>query len=312
MVGPAILATFLPARLGDQDDVTLVQCGFPPFPEPFIGQTLLVNDGAPHLTMSVDQLNGLQPSVQDPVFLAHCGRSGSTLLCRMLDLLGCASFREPDPLINAAARPDVLSRDGILNTIINQYGWVAEHAERLPIIKLPSHAADLVPVIARPGAAAPIFLLRDAATVIAQTLTTPPHWLIRAATDAGLQNSNRNVFEVTGDVVLLMAHFWMCAVTQAATCKNALVLRYDDLVDRPKDTLRRCCEQLDLDPSKQEIELAVDTNLSVHAKNGASWDLNATNQVVGPVVHQIRAVVASTIDDATSTAEELCGGTLER
>lgn len=295
MVGPAALAEFLPERFTSDGSLRLVRTGPPPFGEPFLVETLARcrEAAAPSVTLLPGKLIALQPQVERPQLIAHSGRCGSTLLCRLLDSTGSvATFREPDILVDAVRIvPQESAPDG-LSAALAQFVWMAQSVHRRALVKLPSHALDLLSAIGS-GDRRPIFLVRHPVPVVGRVLSSPPAWLLRDLDSIGVLPFPDAPVRLVGDPEVLhrvVGHWNAFADTLLDRAPEALVVSYDELVEDPNGVTRSCLRYLGIDGSPEGL----DEVAARHAKSGDPWVAGGVDGTVDLRPEDIDIVVALT------------------
>lgn len=304
-----MLSEFLPATLRTHGSLTLVRAGLPPYTEAFLDQTLgRLRETAPTLTVSTSELLGMQPSTPAPALIAHCGRSGSTLLCRMLDEIGLfATFREPDILVDAFRSAPLRGADGLTTAVLGQMAWAAHSANRLPVVKLQSHALDVLDALAFSAPAGPVILLRHPVPVVRKLLKKPPLWLMREVAAHGLTGpaGRDTTLEATPVIVEYLAHVWTSRVRAAERlAARSLVISYDQLVRDPGQTVARCARHL---AGVQADTARVRSIAGRDSKSGLPWVGGDPGPALGGKCLEL---VLSVSANELRTAAELCGGPL--
>lgn len=222
-----VLAEFLPAEILADGRVRLVQTGPPPFTEAFCAETVeqALAGGAASATVPAGRL---VPGAVAGV-VVHLGRCGSTLLARLLDAAGAATFREPDAL-----RP-VEQGDGA--AVAGHLGAMAEAVGRPAVIKLPSTAHDLV-AAGGPLARYPrVALVRPPVETIARVLHGPPWWAVARFVEAGAATVGEDglVIDDGAVAVEVLCEAWGDAARSIAESgPEVLVVAFDRLVAQPE------------------------------------------------------------------------------
>lgn len=213
-----VLARYVPVGVTGPT-VALADLGAVPFEEAFLIETVAASQGRP-IGLSIEALADRQRAPSPIVVIAHTGRSGSTLLCRMLDGSGAlASYREPEALLDAL---DAHGPWGA-SVVLAQLAWHAGAQGRRAAVKLPSHAHHLLRTAPPPPSTSVVILVRDPVEVASSVLADPPAWL----GPVGRAEALERVVAVWNGVADLAADPYL----------DPLVVRYPDLVAQPEHTL---------------------------------------------------------------------------
>jgi hypothetical protein len=269
------VSKLLPAAIDRRGFIELLESPPPPFAEGFIAETLAAivaaDQSAVRTRIRSSTLLSFQPDRPPPTgVIAHVGRCGSTLLCRMLDATGAvATFREPEVLIDAALLDDEIVGDAIA-AIVGQYAWMANAAARTAVVKLPSHVHMLLDRLAPPARAARVFVIRHPVPVVASLINSPPHWLLRVLAEHGQQgDEDRRTVNPTAAAIEILADHWNGFVDSMANLGSApygVTLTYGELVSNPARTVNRVAGVVGF--ADDDTDSAISSVLGRDAKSG--------------------------------------------
>lgn len=274
------LCRLLPVTVDDRWRVTLASAGPAPFDEPFLAETLAKapTEGC----IGLDQLRSLQPDgLPAPAIIVHTGRSGSTLLCRLLDDLSeFVTYREPEALA-ATLSADRRHGTSIAQVVARQFAWHAP-GETVAVVKLPSiSATDLLGSALAQSSDTPLVVLtRPTEEIVPRLMSRLPWWLIdrlgragevhvEVRPDGGASAPEELTPAITEVVDRMLADLESVASTWSGPI---LRLGYDDLIRAPEASLRMVTGHLGRDPSIVEQRSTWRERLDVHAKSGAPFE----------------------------------------
>jgi hypothetical protein len=250
------LAGFLPVHAYN-DEIHLVRTGPPPFTEPFLDQTIAgLEESAPRTTIRADALRSLQPDPGPVGIIVHCGRCGSTLLCRLLEAAGpVLTFREPNTLVNSA-----MDDPRVASSLIAQYAWMARAIGRTPFVKLPSTGHVVFDQLRPPPTAILVGLVRHPVPVVASLVADPPAWLLH-------QSSGPPDLESRVDVAI---QSWTAAAARIERiASTGLLITYGELRRQPAHVVTRVLEAAGVLSDTRSNEFHATTQID--AKDGGRW-----------------------------------------
>lgn len=246
------LTRFLPDGLTART-IEMVEAPRPPFPEPFLHETLAeIVPGTARLRIEAAALRARLPRPEPVGLILHTGRSGSTLLCRMLEQAApIVTFREPEVVGQAAASP--YARE-LVPTIVGHYAWVAAAHGRRAFLKLPSHAHQLLAELQPPPSTPVTILLRHPLDVAASMVADRPAWLDPSADE-------RTVTDAAAAV-------WNAIAAIADAHPKAVVLTHGTLLADPDACVRRVAAAAGIDVPLEPVQERL---LHLDAKTSAPW-----------------------------------------
>jgi hypothetical protein len=179
-----------------------------------------------------------------PTLVFSPGRTGSTLLVRMLTASGVAAVSEPDMLAQMAQLPGERAktlppgtREALCHACV---ALLTRELGPRPVIKLRSHCNErpLVLVEALPGCRA-VFMLRGVA-----------EWAL----------SRHRVFQESPmDVAFTLRHAVDALDKLRASCADFVVVWFEDLLAHPRETLRAVAPHANPDPAGIAAALRADS-----------------------------------------------------